>query len=134
MFSNAGLAPSRTYYYRVIATSANGNSAPSVVVSETTAADTATPTAPSNLKATAAKRKINLAWTGSTDTGSGVAGYRVYRSTSGSAGPFTLLTTTTATSASVDAPTGAEYWYRVTAYDFAGNESAPSGVVSAKAK
>jgi titin len=133
-FSNTGLAPSTTYYYRVVATSPNGDSAPSAVAGATTAADSTAPTAPTALKATAAKRKVNLSWTGSTDTGSGVAGYRVYRSSTGSTGTFVLVTTTTSTSVGVEAATGTTYWYRVTAYDRAGNESAPSSVVAATAK
>jgi lysophospholipase L1-like esterase len=137
-FSDTGLAASTTYFYRVYATNAGGDSPPSNVVSATTPAppppvDTEPPSAPSKLKATSAKRKINLAWKGSTDSGSGVAGYRVYRS-GGSGGPFTLVTTTTSTSASVEAPSGAVFWYHVTAYDVAGNESVPSSAVQAQAR
>jgi fibronectin type 3 domain-containing protein len=118
----------------VIATSGNGDSPPSGAVSATTPGDTTPPTAPTALKATGAKRKVNLSWTGSTDTGSGVAGYRVYRSTTGATGTFGLITTTTSTSVGVDAASGTTCWYRVTAYDRAGNESAPSSVVQAAAK
>jgi chitinase len=136
-FSDPGLAASTSYSYRVVATNASGDSAPSAVVSATTdpaaVVDTEPPTAPSKLKATAAKRKINLTWTGSTDIGSGVAGYKVYRSGTAE-GPFTLVTTTTGMSASLDAPSGAVLWYRVTAYDVAGNESVPSPAVRAVAR
>jgi fibronectin type 3 domain-containing protein len=131
------LAASTTYFYRVVATNANGESAPSTVVTATTASsvpDTEPPTAPSKLKATVAKRKINLSWTGSADNGSGVAGYRVYRSGTESADSFVLLTTTSSTSVSIDAPSGSVFWYRVTAYDGAANESAPSAVVRAEAR
>jgi fibronectin type 3 domain-containing protein len=135
-FSDTGLSASTTYWYRVVATNSGGDSAPSTTVSVTTlaAADTQAPTAPTKLKANVAKSKINLTWTGSTDTGSGVAGYRVYRSSTGLEGSFTLLTTTTSTSASVQAPSGEALWYRVTAYDAAGNESAPSSTVRAVAR
>ena len=133
-FSDTGLTASTTYSYRVVATSGNGDSPPSAVVAATTsaAADTTPPTAPSGLKATAAKRKVNLAWTGSTDSG-GLAGYRVYRSGS-STGTFTLVASTPSTSVGVPADTGVSYWYRVTAYDLASNESAPSAAVRAAAK
>jgi fibronectin type 3 domain-containing protein len=136
-FSDTGLAPSTMYFYRVVASNGSGSSAPSAAVSATTApavSDTQPPTAPSKVKATVAKRKINLTWTGSTDTGSGVAGYRVYRSGTGSSDSFTLLTTTTGTSASIDAPSGVTFFYRVTAYDLAGNESMPSPAVRAEAR
>jgi fibronectin type 3 domain-containing protein len=135
-FSNAGLTASTTYWYRVAAYSTGGSSAPSAVVSATTqaVADTQPPSVPTKLKATAAKNKVNLSWTGSTDSGSGVAGYRVYRSSTGLDGSFTLLTTTTSTSASVTAASGVALWYQVTAYDLAGNESMPSPTVRAEAR
>jgi lysophospholipase L1-like esterase len=135
-FSDTGLAAGTEYFYRVLAFNSGGDSAPSTVVNATTlaVADTQPPTAPTKLKATVAKGKVNLSWTGSTDIGSGVAGYRVYRSSTGLEGSFTLLTTTTSTSASVQAPSGEALWYRVTAYDAAGNESAPSSTVRAVAR
>jgi lysophospholipase L1-like esterase/fibronectin type 3 domain-containing protein len=135
-FTDTGLAASTTYFYRVVASNSSGDSAPSVIVSATTfaLADTQPPTAPTKLKATVAKGKVNLAWTGSTDGGSGVAGYRVYRSSTGLEGSFMLLTTTASTSASVNAPSGVALWYRVSAYDRAGNESVSSSTVRAVAR
>jgi titin len=135
-FSDTGLAVSTTYFYRVVASNSSGDSAPSVIVSATTfaLADTQPPTAPTKFKATVAKGKVNLTWTGSTDSGSGVAGYRVYRSSTGLEGSFTLVTTTASTSASLQAPSGVALWYRVTAYDVAGNESVPSPAVRAVAR
>jgi titin len=134
-FSDTGLAASTAYSYRVVATNGSGDSAPSAVVSATTPApDTQPPSTPTKLKANVAKSKVNLTWTGSTDSGSGVAGYRVYRSSTGLEGSFTLLTTTASTSASVQAPSGVALWYRVTAYDVAGNESVPSPAVRAVAR
>jgi titin len=135
-FTDSGLAASTTYFYRVVASNSSGDSAPSVIVSATTfaLAETQPPTAPTKLKATVAKGKVNLAWTGSTDGGSGVAGYRVYRSSTGLEGSFMLLTTTASTSASVNAPSGVALWYRVSAYDVAGNESAPCPAVRAVAR
>src|SRR3989442_8575609 len=78
----------------------------------TTAPDGTPPTAPTGLKASPAKRKVGLSWTGSTDTGgSGLAGYRVYRSTSASAG-FTPIASTTSTSyADTGLTSGTTYWY-----------------------
>jgi fibronectin type 3 domain-containing protein len=135
-FSDTDLSASTTYWYRVVAHNAGGDSAPSAVVSATTqaVADTQPPSAPTKLKATAAKSKVNLSWSGSTDSGSGVAGYRIYRSSTGLDGSFTLLTTTTSTSASINALSGVALWYRVTAYDRAGNESLPSPTVRAEAR
>jgi titin len=135
-YSDTELTASTTYWYRVVAYNVGGDSAPSAVVSATTpaVADTQPPSIPTKLKANAAKSKVNLSWAGSTDSGSGVAGYRIYRSSTGLDGSFTLLTTTTSTSAGVSAPSGVALWYRVTAYDLAGNESMPSPTVRAEAR
>jgi lysophospholipase L1-like esterase len=136
--SDTGLAPGTTYRYRVVATNAGGESAPSPVATATTpaAGDLTAPTAPTGLNAAAAKRKANLSWSASTDTGgSGLAGYRVWRATAGSSGPFSPIATTTTASYSDTAVTSrVTYWYRVTAFDGAGNESQPSGVATATPK
>src|SRR5262245_7037339 len=56
-------------------------------------ADTTPPTVPAGLTATAqSASQINLAWTASTDAGTGVAGYRVFRN----AGATAVATVTTA--------------------------------------
>ena len=100
------------------------------------AGDLTAPTAPTALKAALAKRKVNLSWSSSTDAGgSGLAGYRVSRATAGSSGPFSpIATTTTASYSDTTVTSKATYWYRVTAFDGAGNESQPSGVVAATPK
>jgi lysophospholipase L1-like esterase len=138
-YSDTGLSTGTTYYYRVIASNAGGDSAPSAVVSATTLAgqDTIAPTAPANLKATGAKRKINLGWTGSSDAGgSGLAGYEVWRATT-STGPFAHIATTNASTASfsdASALSGTTYWYYVLAFDGAGNKSQTSNIANARAK
>lgn len=101
-----------------------------------TPSDTTSPSAPFGLKAASPKGKVNLSWSGSTDSGgSGLAGYIVWRSTSGASGPFSSVATVASTAFS-DATVVARvsYWYRVTAVDRAGNQSQPSNVVSAQPK
>jgi lysophospholipase L1-like esterase len=139
--SDTGLSAATTYYYRVVATNPIGDSPPSAVASATTQpapspADTTAPTAPTALKAASPKNKVNLSWTGSTDTGgSGLAGYRIWRGTGGATGSFSAISTTAGTSYSdMNVMTKQAYWYRVTAFDLAGNESQPSNVVSASPK
>jgi fibronectin type 3 domain-containing protein/lysophospholipase L1-like esterase len=135
-YSDTGLSALTSYSYRVVATSPNGDSAPSNIATATTAAaspDNQAPTAPAGLQAAAGKRRVNLTWGGSTDTGgSGLAGYRVWRSSSGTTGTFVPLATTSDT-AYTDAATtsGKTYWYHMTAYDNAGNESLRSNIVNA---
>ena len=137
-YSDTGLAAATTYYYRIIAISNGTESAPSASASATTLGDATPPTTPTGLKAASAKGKVNLSWTGSTDAGgSGLAGYRVWRSTSGTAGVFALIGTTAATSTSYTdgSVTGnTDYWYRVTAFDGRGNQSQPSNTVAARPK
>jgi chitodextrinase len=134
-FNDIGLAPATTYQYRVIATSPNGNSAPSATVTAKTLPDTTPPTQPQNLVASGAYRSITLSWSASTDEGgSGLAGYTVWRSTSGAPGTFGWIATVTDTSYTDGGlKKKATYWYAVVAHDNAGNHSTPS-VVSARAR
>jgi chitodextrinase len=137
-YSNTGLQAGTTYRYRVVATNAGGDSPPSAVATATTpaAVDTIPPTAPKGLKAASPKGKVNLSWTGSTDTGgSGLAGYRIWRSTTGASGSFAVIGTTAGT-LFTDSTVVAkqDYWYQVTAYDVAGNQSQLSNVALASPK
>lgn len=133
-FRDSGLSAGTTYYYRVRSYNAEGDSAPSNVASaRTNAGDTTAPTTPTSLKASGGRGKITLTWKASTDTGgSGLAGYKVFRSTS-SGGTFTQIAAPSTTSYTDVVAKGVTYWYYVVAYDKAGNQSAPSTKVSAKA-
>lgn len=134
-YRDTGLAAGTTYYYRVKAYSTDGgDSDPSNTASaRTNEGDTTAPTTPSSLKASGGRGKISLTWKASTDSGgSGLAGYKVFRSTS-STGTFTQIATTTTTSYADLVAKGTTYWYYVVAYDKAGNHSASSTKVSAKA-
>jgi hypothetical protein len=87
--------------------------------------DTVPPAPPSGIAAALRDGAIQLAWGAGSETD--LAGYRVYRSTSALTG-FTLVATTEATSHR-DPLEGVVY-YRLTALDRAGNESAPSASVA----
>ncbi|GAA1844567.1 malectin domain-containing carbohydrate-binding protein [Microlunatus capsulatus] len=94
-------------------------------------ADTTAPAAVTGLTATAATTGTTLRWTASTATD--LARYRVYRAASAT-GTFTELTTPASTATSfVDttAPAGVASFYRVTAVDDSGNQSAVSATVQA---
>ena len=79
-YQNTGLTASTTYYYRVRAYNASGNSSYSNNANATTASASA-PTAPSNLTATAASTsQINLSWT---DNSNNETGFRIERSPDG---------------------------------------------------
>ncbi len=93
-------------------------------------ADTTAPTVPAGLTATPqSPTEILLSWTASTDAGTGVAGYRVFRDASST--PLATVTTSNYTDSTAVA--NATYTYTVSAYDRAtpANESALSGSVSA---
>ena len=94
-------------------------------------ADTQPPTAPTSLNASAAAGGVSLTWTASTDN-VGVTGYNVYRSTTSgftaSAGNLVGHSTTASYS---DAASAGTYYYLATAFDAAGNQSAPSNQASA---
>jgi chitodextrinase len=119
--SDTGLSPVTVYCYTVSAYDAGGNeSAQSGQACATTPLDVTPPTSPTNLLAIrVSPTQINLSWDASTDD-YGVTGYNIYRE-------GTYLKSVTGTSTS---DTGLDksirYCYTVSAYDAAGNESAPS--------
>jgi fibronectin type 3 domain-containing protein len=127
--------PAGTWYYRIVARDAAGNtSGASTQASATVAAsgDTTAPTAPTGLTATASGSNVALKWTASTDN-VGVAGYTVHRS---STTGFTPSTTTkvadvTGTTYTDTARPAGTWYYRVVARDAAGNASAASAQASA---
>jgi len=129
-FGDTDVVENSTRYYRVIATNAGGDSAPSNIASATTPGSS--PSIPMNLIATPGKGKISLTWRGSTDSGgSGLAGYEVWRTTGNA---FSKIATTSATSYTNSGLTrGTTYWYYVVAFDNAGNKS-KSNIASATAK
>ncbi len=115
-----------------VGTSAN------VAVTVSNVADTTPPTAPTNLTVASPvtgnlKRRLNLAWTASTDN-VGVTGYQIWRATS-VAGPFSQINTTTGTSyLDTGLVSGTTYTYYVKAFDAAGNVSAASSTASATSR
>lgn len=93
-------------------------------------------TTPKNLTATSGKKKVKLAWSGSTDTRGGpLAGYEIWRSDSGAEGTFVSHATTTETTY-VDSGLvkGVAYYYYVVAFDTDGNHSLASNTATAAAK
>jgi hypothetical protein len=125
-YSDTGLAPATTYWYRVRATNGVADSAYGNVVS----AATQTLAAPAALSAAAASSsQINLAWT---NTNSNQTGVKVERSTDGVT--FTQIASASAPANSYS-DTGltasTTYWYRVRATNGA-IDSAYSAVATAK--
>ena len=93
-------------------------------------ADTTAPTVPTGVTATAqSSTQIALSWQASTDAGTGVAGYHVFRN--GGAAPLATVTSTNFADTGLTPAT--RYSYTVSAYDRASpaNESAPSAPAAA---
>ncbi|HEU5396219.1 MAG TPA: hypothetical protein VFV81_03565, partial [Verrucomicrobiae bacterium] len=88
------------------------------------------PASPTALNAAGGNAVVNLGWTQSVSPG--ITGNNVYRSTSGSGGPYNLLANLAATTSYSDTAVGAgsTYYYSVTAINGNG-ESAPSAYAGA---
>ena len=112
--------------YQVAVVNAGGtsNSFTFTVTDNSTPTDITTPSAPSNLSATAvSSSQVDLSWNASSDN-VGVTGYRVYRNDD-------LITTVTNNSYSNTGLTpNTSYGYYVRAIDAAGNVSGPSTLAS----
>lgn len=84
--------------------------------------DLAPPAAPQAVTSVTGDDRVTLDWVKNTEPD--LAGYRVYRGTTGYDGPFNPLGTTTALTWVDDTVNnGATYYYAVSAFDDAGNES-----------
>jgi fibronectin type 3 domain-containing protein len=125
-FSDTSLAGTTSYSYRVSATDATGNLSGYSSVATVVTPDTIAPSAPTGLTAASPNSNtVNLSWNASTDTGgSGLAGYRIFRSGTqiGTSG------TTAFSDTSVVGTTA--YSYTVAAYDGTGNTSTQSSAAS----
>ena len=95
------------------------------------AADTTPPSAPTGLTAVAASdSRIDLTWAASTDN-VGVAGYNVYRAASASGAPAKIGTSAANSYSDTGLTASTTYYYTVTAFDAANNESPASSQKSA---
>ena len=90
--------------------------------------DTAVPTTPTSIDHSAlTATSITVTWVGSTDSGSGISGYRIYRQKgSGASLPVGATTDTASTFTDPTLEPNTEYTFRIVAVDRAGNPSAAS--------
>ncbi len=113
--TDTGLAPGTEYCYQVRATG-TGDAPASAFSAGSCATTLAPPGAPGNLTATATSTSaIALAWTDNSDNESG---FEIWRSTTGAAGTYTLLSAAAANSTSANETgltPGTEYCYKVRA-------------------
>ena len=119
-FADTGLIANKTYTYRVQAYNDAGNSAYSNETEATTAENT--PEAPSNLSASVeSATSIKITWT---DNSSNETGFKIERNTSG--GSYSQITTVSANATNytdTGLVSGVKYYYRVQAYNTAGNSA-----------
>src|SRR5262245_52607951 len=89
------------------------------------------PAAPTSLTATAGKKRVTLHWVQSTSPN--ITQNKVYRSITGSGGPYSLRATTSATTSHTDSglTSGQQYFYVVTAVNSSGQESGFSNYIGA---
>ena len=117
-YNDAGLTEATTYYYRMTAYNAQGDSMYSSEVNATTL-----PAAPSGLSATAASSsRIDLSWT---DNSNGETGYKIERKI-GAGGTYSQVGTVGANvpSYSNTGLSGSKtYYYRVMAYNVTGDSA-----------
>jgi chitodextrinase len=120
-FTDTNLTANTTYNYYVKAIDNAGHvSSASSTASATTAANTTTPINPTNVTATTPNASsVKLSWSASTENGSSVTGYQVYRNNLLYA---TVTSGTDYTDNNVRA--GTSYNYAVSAYDSTDNQSA----------
>ena len=128
-YTDAGLAASTSYSYRVRATNGGGDSAYSNVATAATPSASAVPTAPTNLKAAPmTSSSIALTWT---DNSGNETGFKIERSRDGvSFSQIGTVGTNVTTFTDPNAIWRLTYYYRVRAYNAGGN-SAYSNTVAA---
>jgi fibronectin type 3 domain-containing protein len=124
-YSNTGLSPSTTYYYRVLAYSGTDNGGYSNEASATTSG--IAPSAPTGLTASPSNASVTLSWAAS----AGATSYNVKRS-SASGGPHATIATGVTTTSYINTglANGTTYYYVVSAVN-ANGEGANSSEASA---
>jgi hypothetical protein len=132
-FADTTAVNGTTYFYVVSAINGSGESPDSTEVSATPSVPTA-PNPPSALTARASgKKKINLSWTQSDSPN--LTANRIYRANA-SAGPYNLIATISPATSynNTGLISSTTYFYRVTAVNSSGLESALSNIASATAR
>ena len=119
-YASTGLAAGTTYYYRVQAYNASGNSAYSNTASATTLGGTGIPAAPGSASATTvSSSQINVGWA---DTSGNETGFKIERSTA--TAPWAQVATVGAnvtSYASTGLAASTTYSFRVRAYNTSGD-------------
>jgi chitodextrinase len=122
-YTVSGLTAGNEYCFKIVAYDTAGNNSPaSAQVCATPGGDTTVPVTPSEISLSVnSSSQITLSWNPTTDSGgSGLAGYQVYR------GKVFLGTTSGTSYTASGLIAGAEYCFKIVAYDNVGNNSPAS--------
>lgn len=123
-YSDTSAFVGQTYYYQLRAVDVHGTEGANATTSGTRTLDNAPPAMPSNPTSVGSTGSISLNWLNNLEAD--LAGYNVYRSATPD-GTFVKLNSGLLTSSDyvdLSAPTSATSYYRITAVDTTGNESA----------
>ncbi|MDD1747706.1 MAG: fibronectin type III domain-containing protein [Methanomassiliicoccales archaeon] len=127
-YPDVGLSPGTRYYYAITAVNAVGEGLASSIKDLTTLVSV--PSAPRNIHANSGTERIELGWEApSSNGGTSITKYHVYRGTSESQLSY-LAETTLTTYTDVDVFPGQTYYYRVAAVNVIGEGGASSEVSS----
>ena len=122
-YSDTGVTNGTTYYYKVTAVNAVGESTTSNEDSATPAASVTVPGAPGSIAAARGNTQVTVSWSAPiSDGGSPITGYTVYRRI-GTTGSFSFLATTSGsvtTYTDTNLTNGTAYWYQVSATNIVG--------------
>jgi len=128
-YTDTGLTANTTYYYKVSASNSAGESSQSSSVSAKTSASISIPATPTGVSASAeSSSSIKVSWSSST----GATGYNVYRSSSSSGTYSSVGDVTTTSYKDTGLAANTTYYYKVSAYNSAGESAQSSSSVSAK--
>lgn len=128
-YTNTGLSPNTTYYYKISAKDSTGNeSAQSAAVSAKTTVDTQKPVSPRIWANAVSTTKVKVTWSGASDN-VGITGYDLYRAV-GSGSYVKVAAPSSSPYYDTDVSSGKTYKYYLRARDAAGNYSDNSNIVT----
>ncbi|MGW0825493.1 PA14 domain-containing protein [Streptomyces sp. NPDC002845] len=125
-YTNTPPATGETYYYEIRAYDKAGNESTGTRDKPVTTVDRTAPAVPAGLSTDSEPEGLWVGWSGV----EGASSYRVYRAASADGAYAEVGSTTDVSYVDTSAAERATYYYRVTALDAAGNESARSVAVS----
>jgi fibronectin type 3 domain-containing protein len=133
-YNDSNLTMGQKYCYMIIVIDTTGAESPGITVCGTPGSDAIPPSRPESLTATSGNASAQLKWTANSEPD--LAGYRIYKSETTKTA-FVQINSELATYPRYNVSglkNETVYWFKVTAVDFAGNESQSSPLVSATPK